>query len=218
MPFDRSQSADPLQTPGFFISPQYERIPAEADAWLARLAHEAQSGNREARNTIYLVLQPRLKPIFWRIRFSVLWRDREGRSWTFDDLEQEAFLIVCDLIDRWPGGESIAGYLFTRIPWRLRDVLRRWSLTVKHEGPMLPIGLPADDAIDIAEVRAVLEDIFRQLPPNAAEILRLRVIEGLRDEEIARRLGVNVRTVRRRRQTAYRLARAVYLGEADAQG
>lgn len=218
MHVDQQPLLDLLESPSLLVLNPHERIPEEIDTWLAQLAYEAQRGNRQARNAIYLVLQPRFGPIFWRIRSSVLWREREGRSWTFEDLEQEAFLIACELIENWPGGNGIAGYLFIRLPWRLRDTLRRWSLTAKHEGPMLPIGLPADDAIDVAEVRMELEDIFRRLSGSAAEVLRMRVVDGLRDEAIAERLGVSVRTVRRRRQSAYRLARAIYLGEMHEHG
>lgn len=189
-----------------------ERIPDDVDVWLAHLARQAQHGDVNARNRIYEVLQPRLTPIFLKIRSSSLWREREGRSWTFDDLEQEAFLIVCDLIAEWTGAErGIVGFIFSRLPWRLRDVLRRWSVVAKYERPTLPVGLPADDATDLAEVRVVLEGIFARLPAEAAEVLHLRAIEGLRNEGIAERLGVTVRTVIRRRHAAYRLAKAIYL-------
>jgi RNA polymerase sigma factor (sigma-70 family) len=190
-----------------------EPVPDAVDAWLSRLAVRAQSGDRSARNTIFEVLRPRFAPIFWRIRMSPIWREREGRSWLFEDLEQEAFLVVCDLIEEWHGGENgFVGYLFSRLPWRLRDVLRTWAIPSKHESPSLPIGLHADDATDLVEIRVVLESVFERLPPELAEVLRMRVFGGLRDKEIAARLDVDVRTIRRRRIAAYRRARALYLG------
>jgi RNA polymerase sigma factor (sigma-70 family) len=183
------------------------------DLWLSRLAVQAQQGDRTARNTIFEVLRPRFAPIFWRIQLSSLWSKHEGRSWLFEDLEQEAFLIVCDLIENWRGGESgIVGWLFSRLPWRLRDVLRTWTLSMKHESPSLPIGLEGDDATDMVEIRLVLESVFNRLPAHLAEILQMRVFAGLSDREIAVRLEWSVRTVRRRRYAAYRQARAIYLG------
>jgi DNA-directed RNA polymerase specialized sigma24 family protein len=47
----------------------------------------------------------------------------------------------------------------------------------------------------------------------AADVLRMRVIDGLTDEEIAARLGVNARTIRRWRRGAYLQAKAIYFGE-----
>lgn len=207
-------SSEPLSRPQLLTLDTYDRVPDEVDRQLAQLARQAQQGDRAARNLIFETLEPRFTPIFRRIQWTPAWREREGRSWTFDDLEQEAFPLVCDLIQSWKGGEAgIVGYIFSRLPWRLRDVLRRWSAVGKHELPMLPIGLPADDATDLAEVRAVLEAVFARLPPEFTEVLHLRAIEGLRDEAIAERLGIHVRTVRRRRHAAYAQAKAIYLGE-----
>ncbi|CAN5380239.1 hypothetical protein BH09CHL1_BH09CHL1_37140 [soil metagenome] len=190
-----------------------ERVPGTVDLWLSQLAVQAQRGDRSARNTIFEVLRPRFAPIFWRIRWSSLWREREGRSWLSEDLEQEAFFIVCDLIESWRGGENgIVGYLFSRLPWRLRDVLRKWTAPVRHESPSLPVGLKADDVTDLVEIRVVLESVFERLPAELAEVLRMRAFDGLRDEEIAARLSMSVRTIRRRRFAAYRQARAIYLG------
>lgn len=212
----RSQKSSGFPAPVIDPNP-HERISDATDRWLTQLAAQAQLGDRAARNAIYEALRPRFTPIFWRIRSSWIWREREGRSWLFEDLEQESFLIVCELIQDWKGGETgIVGYILSRLPWRLRDVLRRWIAAIKHEAPSLPIGLPADDVTDPAEIRVVLESVFGRLSHDLAEVLYLRAFDGLRDEEIALRLRVNVRTVRRRRHAGYRQARAIYLGDNPA--
>jgi RNA polymerase sigma factor (sigma-70 family) len=167
----------------------------------------------DARNLLFEALRPRFAPMFRRIRANPIWRSREGRAWTFDDLEQETFLIVCELIRVWKGGDTIVGHFFARLPWRLRDVLRRWTRPARLDKPGLPIGLPVDDVTDLVQVQAVLERVFQGLPGRDANVLRMRVIEGLSDEKIGARLGVNPRTIRRWRQQAYPQAQAIYLAE-----
>ena len=181
------------------ISP-HERVPDAIDAQLARLATQAQAGDRAARNALYLALLPRITSSIRTLRYSGNWSGSEGRSWFFDDLEQETFLIFCELLDEWnPEPPRFAGYFFSRLPWRLRDRLRAWSTTTRRESRPLPLDALCDDIADPALVRAMLESLLAAIDPDDAAVLRLRFIDGLREREIALALGVTTRTVRRRR-------------------
>jgi RNA polymerase sigma factor (sigma-70 family) len=180
------------------ISP-HERVPDAIDAQLARLAAQAQSGDRAARNALYLALLPRISSSIRKLRYSGNWSRCEGRSWFFDDLEQEAFLIFCELVEEWnPKPPRFAGYFFSRLPWRLRDRLRTWGSTTLRESQPLPLDALCDDIADPAIVRVMIETLLAAIDPDHADVLRLRYIDGLREREIAFRLGITTRTVRRR--------------------
>ena len=181
------------------LSP-HERVPDAIDAQLARLAAQAKDGDRAARNALYLALLPRIASSIRKLRYSGNWNSSEGRSWLFDDLEQETFLIYCDLLDEWnPEPPRFAGYFFSRLPWRLRDRLRAWSTTTQRESQPLPLDALCDDIADPAIVRVMIESLLAAIDPDDAAVLRLRFIDGMREREIAIALGVSTRTVRRRR-------------------
>lgn len=178
----------------------HERVPDAIDAQLARLAAQAQAGDRAARNALYLALLPRIAGSIRKLRYSGNWNRAEGRSWFFDDLEQETFLIFCELVEEWkPEPPRFAGYFFSHLPWRLRDRLRAWSSTTLRESQPLPLDALCDDIADPAIVRVMIESLLAAIDPNHAAVVRLRFIDGLREREIARALGISTRTVRRRK-------------------
>lgn len=184
------------------------RIPDDVDARLAALALRAQAGELAARNALFLALWPRCAPVLNGIRRNYLWREREGRAWTFDDLDQEAFLVFCDIVERWGGPEPrFAGYFFTRFRWRMFDVLRSWSVSPRREEALieeLPVAIDETDAI---ELRLVIEALFANLTSGERQLLAWRLIDGRTDAEMAQSLGVSVKTVRRRRIRTFAKAR-----------
>jgi len=196
-----------------------ERVSPATDRRLAALARQAQAGDRAARNALYLALRPAMEPTLARLRYSAQWQGREGRSWTWDDLAQETFPLFCTMLDDWDAGsDAFAGYFFRQLGWRLRDTLRAWSVAERHaDAGLRALPALAADEQDVAETRLLLETALATLPVAEAAIARLRLVDGLPDREIAARVGVPERTVRRRRARAFaalRLALAVPAGVA----
>jgi len=187
----------------------HERVPDIVDAQLARLASQAQHGDIDARNALYLALRPRIAASIRKLRYSGNWERVEGRSWLFEDLEQEAFLIFCELTNQWnPEPPRFAGYFFSHLPWRLRDRLRSWSATTVRESASLPLDVLTDDIADAAVMREMLDAKLATIAPADALVLRLRFINGMSDAAAARELGICTRTVRRRRTRALKAIRA----------
>jgi RNA polymerase sigma factor (sigma-70 family) len=198
-PFRHHHDAAPL-APVLSIR---ERVPEFVDAQLARLAIQTQAGNLDARNALYLALRPRIAASIRKLRYSGNWDRVEGRSWLFEDLEQEAFLIFCELTGQWnPEPPRFAGYFFSHLPWRLRDKLRSWSAATARESATLPLDVLSDDIADAAVQREMLEAILATIDPADALVLRLRFINGMSEAAVAHELGICTRTVRRRRVRA----------------
>ncbi len=187
----------------------HERVPDAVDAQLARLAIQTQAGNLNARNALYLALRPRIASSIRKLRYSGNWERVEGRSWLFEDLEQEAFLIFCELTNQWnPEPPRFAGYFFSHLPWRLRDRLRSWSATTVRESAALPLDVLTDDIANAAVMKETLEAMLATIAPADALVLRLRFIHAMSDAIAARELGICTRTVRRRRMRALKSLRA----------
>ncbi len=195
------------------------RIPDDIDARLAELALRAKFGDSAARNALFLAIRPRCSPVLNGVRRHELWRALEGRSWTFDDLEQEAFPIFCDLVNEWKGVEPrFAGYFFSRFRWRVFDMLRRWTLTPRREAAFDDALSIAIDEADSIELRTVVADLFAALAPSERQLLVWRVVDGHTDAEVAQMLGVSLKTVRRRRTAAFARAREALAELGDWRG
>lgn len=184
------------------------RIPDDVDARLAALALRAQAGELAARNALFLAIWPRCAPVLNGIRRNYVWRELEGRAWTFDDLDQEAFIVFCEIVDRWGGLEPrFAGYFFTRFRWRMFDVLRSWTVSPRREQALIEDLPVAIDETDAVELRLLIEALFANLDEGERQLLEWRLIEGRTDAEMAQALGVSVKTVRRRRIRTFARAR-----------
>jgi RNA polymerase sigma factor (sigma-70 family) len=169
----------------------FETTP-ELDKRLTEMARRARIDG-PTRDELYRALGYKIERFVRRYRF----RTDQLVICEPDDVEQEAYLVFCDLLDSWPGEESFPGYFFSRFPWRLAravDVAERgWSAS-----RLLPL-LETDDAVPpldpedhftLAEVGAMLDERHRL-------VLDLYIGHGLRLAEVARVLGVHRRTVDR---------------------
>jgi RNA polymerase sigma factor (sigma-70 family) len=169
----------------------FETTP-ELDARLTDLARRARH-DTQARDDLYRALGYKIERFVRRYRF----RSDRLVICEPDDVEQEAYLVFCDLIDAWPGEDSFPGYFFSRFPWRLAravDVAERgWSasrlLPLTEFGESIP-PLDQEDHFTLAEVGASLEERDRN-------VLELHIGHGMRLAEVARVLGVHRRTVDR---------------------
>ena len=175
----------------------------EIEARIDALATRAQL-DTAARNALYDALAFKIDRFVRRY-----WFRHRGRLvlCTRDDIGQEAFLVFCDLVMRWPARDSFLGYFLSRFPYRLAraiDVIERgWAA-----GRLTPLDL--SDGLEPGTRDAVgLTEIGVGLSPRDRLVLSLRVDHGLRFAEIAALLDVHPRTVRR---SWARITRAVRLG------
>lgn len=164
----------------------------ELDARLGAMALRART-DPAVRNALYLALGFKIERFVRRYRYRV----NQFAICDVEDVEQEAFLVFCEIVERWPGKQSFLGYFFSRFPWRLAravDVIERgWSAT--RFVPLDEINEPTPppdpaDALTLAEIGA-------SLSPRDRTVLELRIGYRLRVREIAQILGVHSRTVHR---------------------
>jgi RNA polymerase sigma factor (sigma-70 family) len=164
----------------------------ELDARLTALARRAKV-DIEARDELYQALGYKIERFVRRYRF----RADELVICEPEDVEQEAYLVFCDLVQTWPGEESFTGYFFSRFAWRLAravDVAERgWSAA-----RLLPL-LETDDVVPPLdpEDRFTLLEIGALLSKRDQLVLELHIGHGMRLVEVARILGVHRRTVDR---------------------
>jgi RNA polymerase sigma factor (sigma-70 family) len=178
------------------VVPRLEPISPEIDRLLGRAARAAIAGDASARDALFTAFQPRFERSIRRCQR--LW-DGQSRGGIedaieMDDIAQEAYIVFVDLLQTWPGGDSVSAFLCARFPWRLNDTIRSWRRRRAAVSPLVVVetGKRTDD------LTALIDEIAADLQPGAHEMLCWRVIDRLTFAEIAQRLGVSKRTVNRR--------------------
>jgi RNA polymerase sigma factor (sigma-70 family) len=189
------------------VVPRSGRVPAGIDSALSTIARAEARRSPDARNALFLAYESRL-----RRQAGYLWR-RFYRDTTLDreDLEQETFLVFCDLLGSWSGNGSFSAYLLGSMPWRLRDTARR-AIGSRDavENEMSPDSL-ADTLPGFGTLLAELEDLVVQLVPEDMTLVRLSLLEGRPTAEVARIVGLKPRSVRRRLQRARAVLHAAWV-------
>ncbi|MCA9321136.1 MAG: sigma-70 family RNA polymerase sigma factor [Planctomycetes bacterium] len=133
-------------------------------------------------------------PRIWRVAFGLL-----GDASQADDLAQEALIR---LLDRLPGRDpqrSFASWRDTLVINLCRDHLRSTTNRRRFEGqaPALPARLPAPDAaLRQDELRGLLSEALKLLPPREREVFVLRDLEGCSNAQVAESLGIQESSVR----------------------
>jgi len=178
-------------------------IPPEVDRALATAARAAQAGDLDARDALYRALEPKLRRLARRHAGGGAFGPgplRDGRPWDAEDLTQETFCLLADLIGEWNGEGPFAPFVLTFLPWRLRDARRRLDAPRRAEVRLDPdaADLLADGTTAAAEARARLAAIAADLPALDGALLLGVVGDGDRLAEVAGRLGVSRRTASRR--------------------
>ncbi|MGH7718162.1 MAG: sigma-70 family RNA polymerase sigma factor [Gemmatimonadaceae bacterium] len=118
-----------------------------------------------------------------------------------EDIVQEVFLGLWERRTRVDVGVNIRAYLYAATRSRALNQLKRERYEASgrkryvppvwvDEGPALP-----PDGVEGDEITRALEQILEQMPPRQAEILKIRLQEGLSSAKIAERLGISPRTV-----------------------
>lgn len=93
---------------------------------LERLALRAQAGDREARNALFESQMGLVGLLSRRAKGLVKSLERHDRSLQPQDIDQQAFVEFCKLLDEWRAGDvPFMAYLRKLLPWRLLHYVRR---------------------------------------------------------------------------------------------
>ena len=189
---------------------------------LERLALRARAGDREARNTLFLSQQGLVEILSRRAKGLV--RSLEGRDQSLQpgDIDQQAFLEFCALVEDWePGLMPFVSYLRRLLPWRLLHYVRR-SVRYRSGLRVLPLTSLAQSAgedagesgepgiEDVATRDKIISiesrDAWKHHTESLDEAMRravsLRYGLGFSSREIASMEGRSRRTVDRDLRTA----------------
>jgi RNA polymerase sigma-70 factor (ECF subfamily) len=124
-----------------------------------------------------------------------------------EDLTQAVFLKIWSTPEVFRGG-NFAAWIARVTRNRALDMLRNRASRPEAE---LPEAMPADDALEdiaLAHLNAErVRDAMAQLPPEQRQPIELGFFGGITQEEIARRTGVPLGTVKTRTRTGLRKLR-----------
>ena len=116
-----------------------------------------------------------------------------------EDIVQELFVTLWLKCEQIQITSSLKNYLFTSVKNRSLDYLKREqrkSQKLNHfvEETELPENLSSLWFAE-AELQPIVEKSLKKLPPRCREIFKLSRFEGLKNQEIADKLGLSKRTV-----------------------
>ncbi len=179
------------------VAPVTGRIPQGLDRRLGTLALAAQEGDAAARDAVYAALAPRLDVI---VR-SVYRRcdERAGDpAVELDDLRQEGYLILVDLVERWPGDATVCQHVLSRFHWRLRAAYAALGGTAARGTAELTEIVGAESIEEAGESDASpLRLLTACLPERQRAIVLLRVGGGYRQWQVAKVLRIGRSTLTR---------------------
>ena len=112
-----------------------------------------------------------------------------------DEVEQDVLIAVAESVHGFRGDARFTTWLHVIARRKAVDALRR------RRAPTTPLPEDVGDAARISSLiatRAVLHGAIAALPPRYRDPVVLRDVEGCEYAEVARRLGLNLNTVRTR--------------------
>lgn len=184
------------------------------------LAIEAKAGSREARNALYMQERSHLGRLAGRAR-----RYLRNASWayaeppiTHEDIEQQAFIIFCELLYAWePEEQTFRAFLAKRMPGRLMHYVRdslgpRRIYSPGREAAQVIDEERAAERAEAPAGREPWDDVAKRLhleglPYRLRTALMLRYWDDLPSGEIAERTGRSRRSVNREVSKAVARAR-----------
>jgi RNA polymerase sigma factor (sigma-70 family) len=183
------------------------------------LAIAAKDGNREARNALFL----RHVPHFQRLaipakRIVANWAHKD-RSIDTEDVDQQLFVIFCDLLDSWQRDRTpFIPYVISTMRWQALHYVREalhyrskamaaqsrdsWPDGLNGEGNAETDRRMADSPHAEVESRAAWLGHTAHLKPEWKYWLQLRFVQGMSSRQIAALHGCSRRTVNRELRAA----------------
>ncbi len=122
------------------------------------------------------------------------------RAWS-QDAVQDVLLTVQRTVDRYEGRSSFRTWLFGIARNICHEYLRREAPLVPDDGIFAALpdaSLDPLEALERSRREALVRTALAELAPAHRQVLRLRDRDGLPYEEIGRRLGIPIGTVRSR--------------------
>lgn len=162
---------------------------------------------RESDDAAFRLLFERYQPVLFRSMLASV-GDRDEAH----EIVQETFVRVWDHRSSLRPDLPFLGYLLRIARNLLRDAAKRSAVRVKY-APEIPLSTPSagDDpertlrATMLAE--ALTEVVQNALPDRCREVFLLSRMEGWSNDEIARTLGISVKTVENQMTKALKIVR-----------
>ncbi len=179
-----------------------------------QLALAAKKGDREARNALFMLYNPRIRKQCWIARQITALKSGSNGPITEEDVEQQAFLIFCALLESWePSRGTFATYLRRTMPWEalhyVRSMLRYRSrqkvlrlLSLLDLGESEPESVSAEKSLDEVEDREAWDEQTEDLGDEWRQLIEMRYEQGFTSAEIARLYGYSSRTINRELRAA----------------
>ena len=130
-----------------------------------------------------------------------------------DDVAQEVLVRLATRLDRYAGRSRFTTWLYQVTRNTALGFGRRLAsgLRLAHKAAWHTESVVREDPagrVQESQVRAIVMELFRELPGRQREVFHLTEVEGLAATEVAERLGMNPVTVRAHLSRARRALRA----------
>ena len=181
------------------------------DAWDDQmLVVAARKGDKEARNALFMRHRNVIAKLCRKGAHMARSLSKRDGSITGEDVEQQAFLIFCDLLAGWEEsfGTSFERYLKKTLPWEAVHYVRSAThYRSKRQVRRIPApstageedvaSMEAMQELDEVEDRADWDEQTGTLEHDLRRIIKMRYEQGLSSREIASLQGYSPRKVNR---------------------
>lgn len=119
-----------------------------------------------------------------------------------EDIVQENITILATHPVMFTSEQAVSAWLYSTVRNRCLNHLKHKKVESLYAEKQKELGysaLPEDEAVFTEEVYRQLFATIDELPPRSREVL-LKVIEGMRNSEIAEALGMSIETVKTHRK------------------
>ncbi len=183
------------------------------------LAIAAKDGNKEARNALFLRHRLHFQKVAIPAKRIVAKWAHKDRSIDPEDVDQQLFIIFCDLLDSWQTERTpFIPYAISTMRWQALHYVREalhyrsklmvaqsresWPDGSNGEGTTEADGRAADSPHAEVESRIAWLGHMAHLKPEWKYWLQLRFVQGMSSSQIAILNGCSRRTVNRELRTA----------------
>uniref|UniRef100_UPI003217A30E RNA polymerase sigma-70 factor n=1 Tax=uncultured Draconibacterium sp. TaxID=1573823 RepID=UPI003217A30E len=116
-----------------------------------------------------------------------------------EDIVQDLFITLWIKHDQLEISSSLKNYLFTSVRNRSLDYLKKQKNRAQHLNSAIDTKKYAENLSSFwfaeSELETLFEKSLEKLPPRCREIFKLSRIEGIKNQQIAEKLGISKRTV-----------------------
>ena len=113
-----------------------------------------------------------------------------------EDVVQELFLNLWKNRDKIEVRENVSGYLYRAAKHLTLNLLRSRPSMEALDGQEIISSFYEENRLEAEEFRVALYGCIDRLPDRSREVLLLHRLEGLKQQEIADRLSITVKTIK----------------------